>query len=233
MAQLFFEEVLPPAGTATARPECVVAAMGHSLGEITAACVSGMLTLPDACTLAAGRGQAMSKVPRGQGAMASCRASHEQVAPVLAAEAPGVVIAAVNGPSGTVFSGAKAAVDQAVAALERRGVRVNPLQVSHGFHSAQIDPALPALRAVAATLRPVQQPLESGGGMATISNVTGSLMANAPDAEYWCAAAASRATEPTAAPCDGCSPAVVCRSPHGGSSAAAAVAAAAVTAAAG
>lgn len=176
IAQIFLQEVLPTSANN------LVGCMGHSLGEITAACVSGLLTLGDALKLAAGRGSALMVVPRGSGAMAACRASLEQVQAVLATEAPDAEIAAVNGPTGVVVSGSVAAVDRAVDGLEKNKITVRKLNVSHGFHSAEIEPALGALRAIASTLQPVQPADDS---IATVSNVTGSLMEIAPDAEYW------------------------------------------------
>ena len=62
-----------------------MAVLGHSLGEIAAACVAGVLTLADAAKLAAGRGAAMATVPAGGGLMAAVRAGRQQVEEVLAA----------------------------------------------------------------------------------------------------------------------------------------------------
>eukprot|EP01051_Picozoa_sp_SAG22_P008040 SAG22_NODE_592_length_8810_cov_3.873264_4_plen_431_part_00 len=185
IAQVFLQEVLPSStsSSSSSSPVPLVAVLGHSLGEITAACVAGMLTLADACRLAAGRGKAMAEVPSGNGAMAACRANQEQVAAILKAEAPEAVIAAVNGPSGVVVSGSVVAIDQAVAGLEAAKIMVRKLQVSHGFHSAQISTAIEALRAVASALHPKDPAAEDG--VHTVSNVTGRVMTRAPDAQYW------------------------------------------------
>eukprot|EP01050_Picozoa_sp_SAG11_P005143 SAG11_NODE_351_length_10384_cov_4.708896_2_plen_2566_part_01 len=179
LAQVFIHEIFPsPAGVDT--PECMVAVMGHSLGEITAACVADVLTLKDACLLAAGRGKAMSQVPEGMGAMAACRASRAVVQELLKTAASDACIAAVNGPTGVVVSGSVQAVDAAVKVFESNKIRARKLNVSHGFHSSQIQPALQDLHRIASKLRP-----RSPSHIKVISNLTGKLLETAPDAEYW------------------------------------------------
>ncbi|WP_143076862.1 acyltransferase domain-containing protein, partial [Streptomyces sp. MUSC 14] len=110
------------------RPDCVA---GHSVGEVCAAYVAGVLSLEDACRLVWARGRLMQGLPSG-GVMVAVAASEELVLPLLGG---GVGLAAVNGPSSVVLSGVEGAVLEVVARLEERGVRTRRLSVSHAFHS--------------------------------------------------------------------------------------------------
>ncbi len=127
-----------------------VAAAGHSLGEITALCACGSLTLAGALRLTHLRGRAMqSAVPEGMGAMTALLGLKEADLPaVLAAGTTcGIVAAAnINAPGQIVLSGERAAVETAVAEARRRGLRkAVPLQVSAPFHSPLMAPAAAAL----------------------------------------------------------------------------------------
>ncbi|GLZ28443.1 hypothetical protein Lesp02_06330 [Lentzea sp. NBRC 105346] len=147
--------------------------LGHSIGELTAAHVSGMLSLPQACRLVAARGRLMQALPAG-GAMIAVRATESEVLPLLP---EGVAVAAVNGPDSVVLSGAEAGV-LAVAARFRETKR---LRVSHAFHSPLMDGMLAEFRAVAAelTFRPPAIPI--------VSTVTGDVASAARlcSPEYW------------------------------------------------
>ncbi|WP_284350450.1 beta-ketoacyl synthase N-terminal-like domain-containing protein, partial [Streptomyces sp. A 4/2] len=116
-------------------PDYVV---GHSVGELAAAHVAGVLSLGDACRLVAARAQLMEALPEG-GAMWAVRASVEEVTPLLV---EGVSIAAVNAPGRVVLSGERAAVESVAASLSGRDGRW--LEVSHAFHSVLMDPMLEA-----------------------------------------------------------------------------------------
>ncbi|NBE80078.1 SDR family NAD(P)-dependent oxidoreductase [Micromonospora sp. NEAU-HG-1] len=125
--------------------------IGHSIGELSAACVCGMLSLADAATLVAARGHALGALPPG-GAMVSVRAAEEEVLPLLA-DRDGVSIAAVNGPRAVVLSGDEDAVLTVADELSARGHRSRRLRVGVAFHSHRVDPVLAGFRAVAETLR--------------------------------------------------------------------------------
>ncbi|WP_280276804.1 type I polyketide synthase, partial [Nocardia wallacei] len=169
------------------RPDVV---LGHSVGEITAAHVAGVLSLEDAATLVAARARLMDELPGG-GAMVAVQASPDEVALLLAsmaavadAEPPlladGVGIAAVNSPASVVISGIEDRVLDVAAGFVARGRRTKRLDVSHAFHSQLMDPMLDEFRRVAAalTVRAPRLPI--------ISNVTGAVAEDGyGTADYW------------------------------------------------
>ncbi|MDX3876814.1 type I polyketide synthase, partial [Streptomyces europaeiscabiei] len=92
--------------------------VGHSIGEIAAAHVAGVLSLEDACALVVARGRLMQELPSG-GVMVAVEATEDEVAPLL--DAARVSVAAVNGPRSVVIAGVESAVNEVAEALKARG----------------------------------------------------------------------------------------------------------------
>ncbi|MDT0544783.1 SDR family NAD(P)-dependent oxidoreductase [Streptomyces sp. DSM 41529] len=116
------------------------AVAGHSIGEISAAHLAGVLSLEDAAHLVATRATLMGNLPAG-GAMATVNADEEEVAATLA-DFPELAIAAMNTPGHTVISGPADQVATVTAVWRDRGRRTRSLPVSHAFHSPQMEPIL-------------------------------------------------------------------------------------------
>ena len=153
---------------------------GHSVGELAAAHVAGVLDLPDAAELVAARGRLMQALPAG-GAMVALHATEEEALAALENAGDRVTIASVNGPRSVVISGIRETVLAVAAGFEARGRRTVRLRVGHAFHSPLVEPMLDDFRRVAEGLafRPPRIPV--------ISAVTGrpAEAGELCSAEYW------------------------------------------------
>ncbi|UED87989.1 type I polyketide synthase [Streptomyces profundus] len=158
------------------RPDYLI---GHSVGELAAAHVAGVLSLPDAALLVAERARLMQAMPAG--AMVSVRAPEEVVLPYLGEHGDLVTVAAVNSTVATVLAGDEDAVLDVAARLAADGRESKRLRVGHAFHSPHMDGMLEEFRRVAARVEfhPPRVPV--------VSNVTGALAGadelSTPD--YW------------------------------------------------
>ncbi len=161
------------------------ALLGHSLGELVAACLAGVFTLEAAAELVVERGRLMAAC--APGAMLAAELP-EAEARALAGELAGlagrgaeVALAAVNGPRSVTFAGPEAAIAALAAELAARGTTAKRLPVARAFHSPAMAPILPAF--AAAVLRAAPRPPE----LPVISNLTGRLLTadEAVDPDYW------------------------------------------------
>ncbi|MFD9741475.1 type I polyketide synthase, partial [Umezawaea sp. NPDC059074] len=156
------------------RPDFLV---GHSIGELAAAHVAGVLPLVDAARLVAARGRLMQALPVG-GAMIAVEATEEEVRAVLV---DGVDIAGVNGPMSIVIAGEAGAARTVAEALKALGRRTKGLDVSHAFHSPLVEPMLAEFAEVAAGVA------FGTPRVPIVSTVTGRLAdpAELATPEYW------------------------------------------------
>ncbi|MCK9879156.1 acyltransferase domain-containing protein, partial [Frankia sp. Ag45/Mut15] len=128
--------------------------MGHSQGEIAAACVAGALGLEDGARVVAVRSRLVAAELSGRGGMASVALPSEEVAERLASWGGQVSVAAVNGPSSTVVSGDPQALDEFLAGCETQEIRVRRIAVDYASHSAQVDDVVDELTAALADIAP-------------------------------------------------------------------------------
>ncbi|MEV0331101.1 type I polyketide synthase, partial [Micromonospora echinospora] len=151
--------------------------LGHSVGELVAACVAGVFSLEDGLRLVAARGRLMQALPAG-GSMVAVSLPEEKVRPFL--DGTGLVVAAVNSPAETVIAGPTDVLDAVRETFTADGAKTTVLHVSHAFHSPLMAPMLPAFEEVAGAVafRPPQRTL--------VSNVTGRTADDrVASADYW------------------------------------------------
>ncbi len=115
------------------------ALVGHSVGEVAAACVSGALSLEDGVVLIAHRAKLM-QAATGNGRMASIKISLDALQPYIEDYKHRVCIAAVNSPDAIVLSGEAQALDELLEVLQAKGIVAVPMPVNYAFHSALMEP---------------------------------------------------------------------------------------------
>ncbi|MER6032200.1 type I polyketide synthase [Streptomyces sp. NPDC001851] len=130
------------------------AVVGHSQGEIAAACVAGGLTLRDGARVVALRSQAIAASLAGDGGMVSVALSAEQVAERIAGWDGRIEIAALNGPSSVVVAGEPQALDELIVACEADGVRARRIPVDYASHTSHVERIEENLAEALAEVRP-------------------------------------------------------------------------------
>lgn len=153
-----------------------VVLVGHSVGELVAACLAGVLSLRDALHLVEVRAQLVGQVPVGK--MLAAFVSRERAATYLSDR---VSLAAENGTHQCILSGEQDAIDAVIERMRQDAVECRALKTSHAFHSAMMDPVIPAFSAAirGLSLAPARIPI--------ISTVTGQYLQDrqAVDPGYW------------------------------------------------
>ncbi|MDZ4405947.1 SDR family NAD(P)-dependent oxidoreductase [Prosthecobacter sp.] len=156
------------------------AVVGHSVGEIAAACVAGILTLEEAAKVIVHRGRFMDDFAPTGGTMLAVGLNSEEAQAAILRHDRTVSIAAFNGPRSLTLSGLKTSLEAIAAELESQGIFARFLQVSHPFHHAMMQPAADALKDVLGDLKP------QVGAVPFFSTVTGQqLEGEACDAGHW------------------------------------------------
>lgn len=158
------------------RPSVLI---GHSIGEVVAATVAGLFSVPDAVRLVVARARLMQSVTE-PGGMAAVSAPAEEVVPLLANHTD-LALAAINAPDQCVISGGAGALAKVVGTLRERAIRVDELSVSHAFHSPLMAEVLDDFRAAIAPIS-FREPV-----ITLISNLTGKIAkrVDVANPEYW------------------------------------------------
>lgn len=141
------------------------AMLGHSIGEYVAAHLAGVMSLADALTLVAARGQLMQGM--APGGMAAVQLSASELQKWLVTPAGTLEIAAVNAPGLCAISGPHEALEACLQQLKEQGIDAQPLHTSHAFHSSMMDGVLAPFTAL------VEKMALAAPGVPYVSNVTG------------------------------------------------------------
>ena len=153
--------------------------MGHSVGEYVAACVAGVFSLEEGLKLIAARARLMQSLPQN-GSMVAVFADAARVEKAVALYAKTVSIAAVNGPTLVVISGVHKDIGEICEQFKREKVGIQPLNVSHAFHSPLMDPMLSDFEKIASEIT------YTAPHVGFISNVTGDFVTDEiANPTYW------------------------------------------------
>jgi polyketide synthase 7 len=157
-------------------PDVVV---GHSQGEVAAACVAGGLSLQDGARVVALRSRALSKLA-GSGGMVSIAAGLTEVGELLERRRGSLSLAAVNGPAAVVVSGEVPALEELLEECRGRGLRARRIGVDVAGHTARIEEIRVEVLEGCAAITP------RSSGARFYSTLVGGLLDTAQlDAEYW------------------------------------------------
>lgn len=156
-----------------------VALIGHSLGEYTAACISGAMGLEEALGLVATRGKLFTQLPNG--GMLSIPLPAEEVAMILNGKHT-LDFAAINKPDHCVVSGAVEKIDKAKQILNQKEIHSTRLHISVAAHSSEVEPIIKDFESFLNTIS-FQKPK-----IPIVSNVTGNWAKNGEfqSTNYWC-----------------------------------------------
>lgn len=158
------------------KPDAVA---GHSMGEVAAACVAGILTLEDAIRVICIRSQQL-QILKGKGTMLATELTKEQALEYVASHAAEISIAAINGPTSTVLSGCPTRLEAIMKKLEAENLFCRWVKVDVASHSPQIEAIAPEVSKNLKNLSP--QP----SAVPFFSTVTASLSFGLDlDAAYW------------------------------------------------
>jgi polyketide synthase 12 len=158
------------------QPDAVV---GHSQGEIAAACVAGGLSLEEGALIVARRSLALRALS-GKGGMASVALGESELSDLMQGIGGELSLAAVNGPASVVVSGAREALASLLSLCEQRGIKARQIPVDYAAHSAHVEQVQGELLDACASITP------RSGEIAFYSSVTGGLLDMAQlDADYW------------------------------------------------
>ncbi|EDM78859.1 modular polyketide synthase, partial [Plesiocystis pacifica SIR-1] len=157
-------------------PDAVV---GHSQGEIAAACVIGALSLEDGAQIVARRSKVLSTIA-GSSGMGLTSLSKAELEPLLEPYGDRLSLAVDSGPASTVVAGEVAAVDELLATLDARGVFARRVKIDYASHTRYVEPIRPQVLESLAGLRPRR------GRVPMLSTVTTDFVTGEElDAEYW------------------------------------------------
>ncbi len=156
------------------------AVVGHSVGEIAAACVAGVFSLEEGARIIALRAQFMDGCARGEGTMLAVGLDEDEARALIARHDRTVTIAAFNGPRSLTLAGARISLEAMLAELEPQGVFARLVRVDHPFHHPLMQPAAEDLEAALADLVPQAESIPF------FSTVTGDRCAGETcDAAHW------------------------------------------------
>jgi acyl transferase domain-containing protein/acyl carrier protein len=130
------------------------AIVGHSVGEIAAACVAGVFSLEEGARIIVQRGRFMDGCARGEGTMLAVGLGEDEARALIARHDRTVTIAAINGPRSLSLAGARISLEAMLAELEPQGVFARLVRVDHPFHHPLMQPASEELEKTLADLVP-------------------------------------------------------------------------------
>ena len=156
------------------------AVVGHSVSEIAAACIAGLLSLSQGARITVLRAQFMDRCARGEGKMLAVALGEVEARALIDKHDRTISIAAFNGPRSLTLAGPRHSIEAMLAELESQGVFARLLRVDHPFHHPMMQPASEALENALGDLTPQREKVP------LFSTVTGNrLSGNVGGGEHW------------------------------------------------